>query len=439
MADEKKEVEPPSGDSAKDPLQALKQARTTSLRLVTQARKKLREALDKQDAESMHPARDQLLDAFEEYREACIKLEGTEADDESRFRDTEDLVGGLLSRMDTFERSMQSLRPTVTGPVKMASIANSSASRTSKASSTQSQKMAARIAGLMVQRERMGSLQELQRQQRSVEDELQRYQLQTEIDSAMASKRALTEAEQQTADELLSGDPVDLYPTYANDHMHEPSSVHVVDNVDAYEYDHTYASHVDASASMNGNTQTGLAAPILTPSTSVMDPSAPPFVSRKPKAVDRAITFASPVAASSIAPVNLDPVLTALSLPKHELLCFDGDVTKYHAFIAGFDLRAGGKQISDAEKLHILYTYLKGEPREVIGGCFNAHPTVGYNDARALLEKTYGNPYRLAMAYRNQLAAWGTIKNNDAVQLRMLECFLTQCIGAMKGGNSRAC
>ena len=140
-----------------------------------------------------------------------------------------------------------------------------------------------------------------------------------------------------------------------------------------------------------------------------------------------------PITPSMPSESALDSLLTALTLPRHDLICFEGDITRYQAFIAGFDLRVGRKHVSDEEKLHILYTYLKGEPRELISGCFHMHPSAGYFEARRLLAKAYGDAFRLSMAYRDRLIAWPPIKNGDIKQLRKFSSFLSQCIGAMTG------
>lgn len=59
-----------------------------------------------------------------------------------------------------------------------------------------------------------------------------------------------------------------------------------------------------------------------------------------------------------------------------------------------------------------------GEPKDLIEGCLHLDPEEGYNEARALLDKEYGDPYKISIAYTNQLMKWPPIKYDDATGLK---------------------
>ena len=55
-----------------------------------------------------------------------------------------------------------------------------------------------------------------------------------------------------------------------------------------------------------------------------------------------------------------------------------------------------------------------------------------FQEAKALLQKRYGDPFVVANAFRDKLEAWPKIANRDGLALRKLSDFLRQCDTAMR-------
>ena len=131
---------------------------------------------------------------------------------------------------------------------------------------------------------------------------------------------------------------------------------------------------------------------------------------------------------------SFDPLLLSLSLPKPDLEIFSGDLSLFRPFITSFDARIGCKPLPDHDKLYFLHQYLRGEPRDLISGCFHVS-SAGYAEARRLLEKEYGDPYKLSMVYVAQISDWPLVKPEDPIALKRFSNFLVRCFNAMRGIN----
>ena len=111
-------------------------------------------------------------------------------------------------------------------------------------------------------------------------------------------------------------------------------------------------------------------------------------------------------------------MLEVLSLPKPQLMTFDGNPLKYHVFMSLFDSSVHRTNISDAAKLNRLFELCKGKALKVIEPCALGPPTVGYKEARRLLSTRFGNDYEISEAYVNKLVTGPTIGNNDVAALQ---------------------
>ena len=123
---------------------------------------------------------------------------------------------------------------------------------------------------------------------------------------------------------------------------------------------------------------------------------------------------------------------TAVTLPQPEVPKFNGDPTKYKTFIIAFDARIQARVANDADRLYYIDQYLTGEPKDLIGGCLHLEPDVGYKEARRLLDKEYGDPYKVSNAFIPRLSNWPVIKYDDDPSLKRFSLFLTKCNNAMK-------
>jgi hypothetical protein len=126
-----------------------------------------------------------------------------------------------------------------------------------------------------------------------------------------------------------------------------------------------------------------------------------------------------------------DPLLTALSLPKPDLIPFSGNVAEYQLFISSFDSRIGNRLSSPIDKLHYLHQFLRGEARELISGCFHLFDS-GYAEARRLLDREYGDPYKTSCEFVRQISDCAAIKSGDPRALRKFAMLLNKCLQAMR-------
>ena len=123
---------------------------------------------------------------------------------------------------------------------------------------------------------------------------------------------------------------------------------------------------------------------------------------------------------------------TAMLLPQPEVPKFDGDPMAYMSFMMAFDSRIVPHATSDADKLYYLDQHLTGPAKDTIGGCVYMNANDGYQEARRILKKEYGDPYKVATAFINKAQTWATIKSDDNTELKKFVAFLTKCSHAMK-------
>ncbi len=121
----------------------------------------------------------------------------------------------------------------------------------------------------------------------------------------------------------------------------------------------------------------------------------------------------------------------AMTLPQPEVPKLRGDSMEYQPFIMSFESRIESKT-NLADCLYYLNQYLHGEPKELVSGCLYSNPIEGYYEAKRLLDREYGDPYKVSTAYVNKVLGWSTLKYDDATGLKQLFFFLKKCNQAMK-------
>lgn len=98
---------------------------------------------------------------------------------------------------------------------------------------------------------------------------------------------------------------------------------------------------------------------------------------------------------------------------------------KYKTFIMAFDARIQLREASDADRLYYVDQHLTG-------GCLQIEPDEGYTEARKLLQREHGDPYKVSNAFMQKLSSWPVIKYDDGLALKRFSFFLTKCNNAMK-------
>ena len=155
--------------------------------------------------------------------------------------------------------------------------------------------------------------------------------------------------------------------------------------------------------------------------------------------VDQKVSPTYPVPA--VAPTEPDPT-TALvraftdsigfnRLPAPEPAVFSGDQLGYASWKASFLALIESKCTSPIEKMHYLCRYVGGEVNPVLESCFLLNTESGYAEAWAVLDRRYGDPFRVGQAYREKLFHWPRIGSSDSEGLRRLSDFLRSCRAAM--------
>ena len=126
---------------------------------------------------------------------------------------------------------------------------------------------------------------------------------------------------------------------------------------------------------------------------------------------------------TAVEPKMMEVLLQATEkaqLPPAEVVKFGGDPAEFFSFIRSFDSRIGTKHISNQDKLSYLQQCTEGQPHEIVRGCLLMPPEKGYQEARRLLHKRYGNEDTVSGTYINKLLSWPTIKADDIQGLQNL-------------------
>ena len=125
-------------------------------------------------------------------------------------------------------------------------------------------------------------------------------------------------------------------------------------------------------------------------------------------------------------------IAKAITLPQPEVPKFKGNPMDFITFLMAFDSRIQLKVISSTDRLYFLDQSLVGKARELVSGCLHMEPDEGYMEARRLLEKEYGDPYKVSSAYMGKLTSCPALKYDDGPALKSLSIFLRACNSAMK-------
>ena len=142
-------------------------------------------------------------------------------------------------------------------------------------------------------------------------------------------------------------------------------------------------------------------------------------------------SVSQPSSSHSIRDANFYPLLTALSLPKPEIVKFSGNVAEYQLFVSSFDARIASRVSSPMDKLYFLHQNTEGEARDLIAGCFHLLDE-GYAEARRLLDREYGDPFKTSTEFVRQISDFSLIPQDDARALRKFATLLNKCLQAMR-------
>lgn len=120
------------------------------------------------------------------------------------------------------------------------------------------------------------------------------------------------------------------------------------------------------------------------------------------------------------------------TLPRREVLKFDGDPIKFQIFLKSFTHTIEEKTDSEADRLYFLSQYTTGKPQQLVQSCFHLPEAEGYKKALKLLKKRYGDDYRISQSHMEKLRNWPIVPAENAEELDNLAVFLTSCKNAME-------
>ena len=117
----------------------------------------------------------------------------------------------------------------------------------------------------------------------------------------------------------------------------------------------------------------------------------------------------------------------ALTLPQLEVPTFAGDPIEYCRFIRAFESMIVAKTTSYSVRMYYLVQYTAGDVQELMRSCLAMDSEEGYREARKLLAKRYGQPYKIASAYIERVTNGPAIKAEDGAALQSFSALLTTC------------
>ncbi|XP_061160072.1 uncharacterized protein LOC133170892 isoform X1 [Syngnathus typhle] len=182
----------------------------------------------------------------------------------------------------------------------------------------------------------------------------------------------------------------------------------------------------------------GVAAPSIptaaasTPNT-VAATSAPTVVVATPAPTTAAASLTShsaqPITNSGLSDIaNLFMQQQRLSLlPTRDIPVFDGEPLNFRPFMLAFVHGIENKAISNQDRLYYLEQYTSGQSKELVRSCLHMSAGDRYAEAKRLLEYHYGDKIKLTNAYMEKAMNWSTIKAEDGKALYSYALFLRAC------------
>ena len=97
-------------------------------------------------------------------------------------------------------------------------------------------------------------------------------------------------------------------------------------------------------------------------------------------------------------------ILKLQAAPEVDMEPFDDDVLpNYHHFKALFKEVVESKVEDPRGRQMRLLKYTSGEAKELTNHCIQLSSNEGFNYAKYLLEKVYGNPHKILASYRKEI------------------------------------
>ena len=122
----------------------------------------------------------------------------------------------------------------------------------------------------------------------------------------------------------------------------------------------------------------------------------------------------------------------SISLPKPELLTFDGSSRMYMQFMRNFECNISNRVPDYRLKLQYLIQYCNAEVQNYISSCIMMEPKEGYNKALEILATRYGSPHVVQRSYLKKVLDGAQLRPSDSQGLSDLAHDMQQCSIALK-------
>ncbi|XP_074648981.1 uncharacterized protein LOC141904301 [Tubulanus polymorphus] len=122
----------------------------------------------------------------------------------------------------------------------------------------------------------------------------------------------------------------------------------------------------------------------------------------------------------------------SLMLPNPDVPLFSGDPMEYYYFIRAFESLIESRVTDSRTRLYYLNQYTKGEVNELVRRFMFSTSEDAYANAKDTLRKRYGQPYKIAAAYVNQITTGAQLKSEDRNGLRKYSVQLSICHNALQ-------
>ena len=100
---------------------------------------------------------------------------------------------------------------------------------------------------------------------------------------------------------------------------------------------------------------------------------------------------------------------------------------EYRSFIRAFERLVENQTFSSTERLYYLKKYIAGDAKELVPSCHHLPSDEGYEEARKLLKRKFGDEYNIASAYESKAIDRPTIKSEDGTAPSKFPVFLSSC------------
>ena len=121
------------------------------------------------------------------------------------------------------------------------------------------------------------------------------------------------------------------------------------------------------------------------------------------------------------------------SLPQRTLTPFHGNPLEYNAFLRAFQHSVEEKTNNPKDRLYYLEQYTRGEANTMVRSCMcNVNVEAAYAKAREMLEKAFGNKYRITDAIIGKVEDWPEIKADEVEKLTSFSLCLTELLNTAR-------